>query len=60
VFARLAVGRAPHERAHFLDVVNRAIHLVLGAGTTRLAISVEYIEIQPELRVNSNHIRAAG
>lgn len=57
VFARLAVGRTPEQRAYFLERINAAVHVALGEAVHRLAISVEYIEIQSDFRVNSNHIR---
>ena len=57
VFTRLAVGRTPEQRAYFMERIDAAVHGALGEAVHRLAISVEYIEIQTDYRVNTNHIR---
>lgn len=57
VFTRLAVGRTPEQRAYFMERIDAAVHSALGEAVHRLAISVEYIEIQTDFRVNTNHIR---
>jgi 5-carboxymethyl-2-hydroxymuconate isomerase len=60
VMARLAQGRSAEQRAHFIRAINDALHGALGAAAHRLAISVEINEIDPESRINTNHIRSAA
>lgn len=57
VFARLAAGRTADERARVLTAIVAAIDAQLGEAAEGLAISVEYIEIQPDFRLNDNRVR---
>jgi 5-carboxymethyl-2-hydroxymuconate isomerase len=56
VFARLAAGRTPEQRAAVISSIAAAVETALGEGVKGLAISVEYIEIEPEFRLNLNHV----
>jgi 5-carboxymethyl-2-hydroxymuconate isomerase len=57
VLARLSRGRSAEDRARFLASIDAAIHRTLGEHVRGLAISVQIAEIDPETRLNSNHIR---
>jgi 5-carboxymethyl-2-hydroxymuconate isomerase len=57
VFARLSAGRTAEQRAAVIASISSAINIQFGESIAGLAISVEYIEIDPDFRVNDNHIR---
>lgn len=58
VVARLGPGRTPEEKHRLLDALMGAIEEALGAAAENAMLSVEYQEIDPEYRVNRNHLRA--
>jgi 5-carboxymethyl-2-hydroxymuconate isomerase len=60
VFARLAAGRTPEQRAAVIDSISDAVIEQVGAATAGLLLSVEYIEIDPAFRSNTNFIRLAA
>ncbi len=57
VFARLAEGRSAEQRELVMSTISASIESHLGEAVAGLALSVEYIEIAADMRVNINHIR---
>lgn len=59
VTARLGAGRTPEEKHRLLDALMHSLENALGPTVAANAmLSVEYVEIDPEFRVNRNNLRA--
>jgi 5-carboxymethyl-2-hydroxymuconate isomerase len=57
VSARLGAGRSDDERQRLLDELMEALDDTVGPAGRTMMLSVEYQEIDPNLRVNRNHLR---
>ena len=57
VTARLGPGRTSEEKHRLLDALLGAVETALGPAAANAMLSVEYVEIDPELRVNKNNLR---
>lgn len=58
VTARLGPGRSAEEKHRLLDALLLAVETALGPTVAANAmLSVEYVEIDPEFRVNRNNLR---
>lgn len=57
VYARLGPGRTAEQRSTVIDAITDEIVGLLGDHTAGVALSVEYQEIDPTMRRNSNFIR---
>ena len=58
VTARFGPGRTPEEKHRLLDALLLAVETALGpTATANAMLSVEYVEIDPEFRVNANNLR---
>ena len=55
--ARLAAGRSDDDKATLLRALMDALTDFLGDATATMMLSVEYQEIDPEWRINENHLR---
>ncbi len=58
VTARLARGRTPEQQQTVLDTLMGVVVEQLGPDVDRTMLSVEYQEIDPDLRINRNDLRA--
>ena len=58
VLARLGPGRTPEEKQRLIEALMGAVETALGSAAANAMLSVEYQEIDPELRVNKNNLRA--
>lgn len=57
VTARLGAGRTPADKRLLIDSLMDALDRTLGEAQRSAMLSVEYQEIDPELRVNRNNLR---
>ena len=57
VTARLAMGRSRAEQRALIDGLMAALDDLLGSAQASMMLSVEYQEIDPDLRVNKNNLR---
>lgn len=57
VTARLGAGRSDDDKHRFVTTVMGALDEHLGEARRTMMLSVEYQEIDPELRENRNHLR---
>jgi len=57
VTARLGAGRSDEDKRRFIESLMEALEGFLGAARQPMMLSVEYQEIDPADRVNSNHVR---
>jgi 5-carboxymethyl-2-hydroxymuconate isomerase len=55
VFARLASGRTPEQKAAMVDLLRRAVEEHLGAAVAGLLVSAEYIEVDAADREDVLH-----
>ncbi len=58
VTARLGPGRSDDDKQRFLRALLDALDEHLGEAKRNVMLSVEYQEIDPDLRINENHLRA--
>lgn len=58
VTARLGAGRTGAEKRSLLDALMAALDRTLGEAQRFVMLSVEFQEIDPELRINKNNLRA--
>ncbi len=59
IHARIGPGREAEAKQRFLTNVLDAAEAHLGAGPLDIAWSIELTEIDPEFRINRNHVRPA-
>ncbi len=59
VTARLGAGRSDDDKHRLLQVLMDALEDFLGDERETMMLSVEYQEIDPAWRINSNHLRPA-
>lgn len=57
VVARLGAGRSDADQRIFVDALMEALEHALGDSRANMMLSVEYQEIDPDRRVNRNHLR---
>jgi len=57
ITARLGAGRSDDDRRNFVDALMNALDEQLGDARDTMMLSVEYQEIDPDSRVNRNHLR---
>ena len=57
VTARLGAGRSADDQQRLLDVLMTALDDTVGTAGRTMMLSVEYQEIDPERRINRNHLR---
>lgn len=57
VVARLGAGRSDDDRRRLLAALMAALERSLGAAVDTAMLSVEVQEIDPDLRLNHNHVR---
>ena len=57
VTARLGAGRVDEEKRLLLDALMAALDRTLGDAQRNVMLSVEYQEIDPDLRINKNNLR---
>lgn len=58
VTARLGAGRSLDERKHFVAALATALDEFLGDAQRTMMLSVECQEIDPDVRINKNNVRA--
>jgi len=58
VTARLGAGRSVEERQAFASALLDAVELNVGAAAEHLMLSAEVQEIDPDTRINRNHLRS--
>ncbi|MDX2381158.1 MAG: hypothetical protein QNM02_15520 [Acidimicrobiia bacterium] len=58
VTARLGAGRSDGDRRRFIESLMEALEVFLGDARQTMMLSVEYQEIDPDMRINHNHLRA--
>ena len=58
VTARFGAGRSDDDRRRLVAVLMEALDEQLGEARHTTMLSVEYQEIDPDLRINRNHLRA--
>ena len=59
IVARLGPGRSGDEEQHLLQALLDTVDDVLGDARVNVMLSAEYQEIDPERRINRNHLRPA-
>lgn len=59
VLIRIGPGRTPDQKRTVIDAVLRAVEMSLGEAVDAAMLTVEVQEIDPEFRVNKNHLRSA-
>ena len=57
VTARLGAGRSDVDKARLIESLMDALERFLGDARQTMMLSVEYQEIDPDLRINRNHVR---
>lgn len=57
VTARIGPGRSAEQKTQFLTALIDAAEAALAGGPLHIAFSAEVQEIDPEFRINRNHIR---
>ena len=57
VTARLGAGRTDAEKRNLLDALMAALDQTLGDAQRLVMLSVEFQEIDPDLRINKNNLR---
>jgi len=57
VTARLGAGRSDDDKRRFVDALMSSLQGFLGEARATMMLSVEYQEIDPAFRVNSNNLR---
>lgn len=57
VIARIGPGRSAQQKTQFLTTLIDAVEASLAGGPLQIAFSAEIQEIDPEFRINRNHIR---
>ena len=57
VTARLGPGRDPDDKQRFLEALMGVLDRQLGDSQRNVMLSVEYQEIDPDLRINKNNLR---
>ncbi len=57
VTARLGAGRTAEEKRTLLDALMAALDRTLGDAQRDVMLSVEFQEIDPDLRINKNNLR---
>lgn len=58
VTARLGAGRSHEDQQRFLAALIDALDDAVGTAGRTMMLSVEYQEIDPDRRINRNHLRA--
>jgi 5-carboxymethyl-2-hydroxymuconate isomerase len=59
VTARLGPGRSDAEKQRLIEALMSAIEATVGEACEHMMLSVEIQEIDPTVRLNHNHLRAA-
>lgn len=57
VTARLGAGRSEADRRRLVESLMDALERFLGDAAQTMMLSVEYQEIDPDMRINRNHVR---
>ncbi|MEO6653022.1 MAG: hypothetical protein ABIP17_10235 [Ilumatobacteraceae bacterium] len=58
VTARFGAGRSDVDQRRLLDALMAAVERTLGEACRSVMVSVEFQEIDPDRRINQNHLRA--
>lgn len=58
VTARFGAGRVDDDKRRFVEALMTALDDTVGDARGTMMLSVEYQEIDPEFRVNRNHLRS--